>query len=183
MIVTDVAGNSGGRGLLSLDPGLDDDDSYEEDIFDEKEMFSSTQLCNMVNAKSPPSSSSSSESEESDTEERRPSLENDDPLFFTHGNLYPSDDGGVVRGPERRALSELKDNKTAHVVSEDEDSDDEDASESLLANREESGDVVLQSETDVPAFIPGEAVDSSMARQSGDIGGRLSDDDEVCTLM
>ncbi len=175
--------------MLSLDPGLDDDDSYEEDIFDEKEMFSSTQLCNMVNAKSPPSSSSSSESEESDTEERGPSLENNDPLFFMHGQHPSSDDGGVVRGPERRALSELKDNKIAHVVSEDEegtrveDSDDEDASESLLANREESGDVVLQSETDVPAFNPGEAVDSFLARQSGDIGGRLSDDDEVCTLM
>jgi len=100
--------------LLSLDPGLDDDDSYEEDIFDEKEMFSSTQLCNMVNAKSPPSSSSSSESEESDTEERGPSLENNDPLFFMHGQHPSSDDGGVVRGPERRALSELKDNKIAH---------------------------------------------------------------------
>jgi hypothetical protein len=175
--------------LLSLDPGLDDDDSYEEDIFDEKEMFSSTQLCNMVNAQSPPSSSSSSESEESDTEERGPSLENNDPLFFMHGQHPSSDYGGVVSGPERRALSELKDNKIAHVVSEDEegtrveDSDDEDASESLLANREESGDVVLQSETDVPAFNAGEAVDSFLARQSGDIGGRLSDDDEVCTLM
>jgi len=42
---------------------------------------------------------------------------------------------------------------------------------------------VSQSETDVPAFNPGEAVDSFLARQSGDIGGRLSDDDEVCTLM
>ncbi len=78
-LVTDVAGNSSGRGLLSLDPGIDDDDSYEEDIFDEKEMFSSTQLCNLVNAQSPPSSSSSSQSEESDTEERGPSLENNDP--------------------------------------------------------------------------------------------------------
>jgi hypothetical protein len=173
MFVIDADGESSGRGLLSLNPGIEDDQgSYEEDIFDERELFSSTQLADLVDAQSPPSSSSSRHSE-SDSDSAVRSSENVDPDY------NPDRDSDVEhvrsgRIDRRRTLGELRDNRIVHAVSDDEEEDgewsgDEEASESLLARRNQPYD--------------DEGSDSLPPRHPGEPGGGFFDDDRVCNLF